>query len=36
MLALIGVDRMIPIFETLDEALGQAPAHAVHPPVSAT
>jgi anti-anti-sigma factor len=36
MLALIGVDRMIPSFATLDEALGQAHAHAVHPPVSAT
>jgi anti-anti-sigma factor len=36
MLALIGVDGMIPSFATLDEALGQAHAHAVHPPVSAT
>jgi anti-anti-sigma factor len=34
MLALIGVDRMIPNFATLDEALGQVPAYAVQPPVS--
>ena len=36
MLALIGVDRMIPNFATLDDALGQTPAPAVHPPVPAT
>lgn len=35
-LALIGVDRMIPNFATLDEALGQVPASTVPPPVSAT
>ena len=36
LLALMGVDRMIPNFSTLNEALGQAPAHAMHPPVPAT
>lgn len=35
-LALIGVDRLIPNFPTLDEALAQTPAPAVPPPVSAT
>jgi hypothetical protein len=35
-LALTGADRVIPNFASLDEALGQAPAPAVHPPVPAT
>jgi anti-anti-sigma factor len=35
-LTVIGVDRVIPSFPSLDEALGQAPAAAVHPPLSAT
>lgn len=35
-LARLGVDRMIPNFPTLDEALGQTPAPAARPPVPAT
>jgi anti-sigma B factor antagonist len=35
-LALIGVDGVIPSFSTLDEALGRAAAPTVHPPVPAT
>jgi anti-sigma B factor antagonist len=33
--AIIGVDRMIPHFPTLDQALGRAPGVTVHPPVPA-
>lgn len=35
-LALTGADRLVPHFASLDEALTQAAAPAVHPPVSAT